>query len=139
MISRMVIFGATGDLTARLLLPAVAQLVESEALPADIQIVGSAVEPWSVDKFREHIAQALDAHAAQVSQSTQQTVVSMLDYRPSDVTDPSDVSAVIGSGSWPNARLSCLAFRSVGGSTNCAGRRRSGERGCSRYRETLRY
>ena len=101
MISRMVIFGATGDLTARLLLPAVAQLVESEALPADIQIVGSAVEPWSVDKFREHIAQALDAHAAQVSQSTRQTVVSMLDYRPSDVTDPSDVSAVIGTDHGP--------------------------------------
>ena len=44
MISRMVIFGATGDLTARLLLPAVAQLVESNALPSDIRILGSAVE-----------------------------------------------------------------------------------------------
>ena len=66
MISRMVIFGATGDLTARLLLPAVAQLVESNALPSDIQILGSAVESWSVEKFRKHIAQALDAHAAQV-------------------------------------------------------------------------
>ena len=40
MISRMVIFGATGDLTARLLLPAVAQLVESNALPSDIQNPG---------------------------------------------------------------------------------------------------
>ena len=96
MISRMVIFGATGDLTARLLLPAVAQLVESDALPSDIQILGSAVEPWSREKFREHIAQALNAHAAQVSPATRQRVVDMLDYRPSDVTDPTDVAAVIG-------------------------------------------
>jgi glucose-6-phosphate 1-dehydrogenase len=101
MISRMVIFGATGDLTARLLLPAVAQLVESDALPSDIQILGSAVEPWSGEKFREHIAQALNAHAAQVSPATRQRVVDMLDYRPSDVTDPTDVAAVIGTSHGP--------------------------------------
>jgi glucose-6-phosphate 1-dehydrogenase len=92
----MVIFGATGDLTARLLLPAVAQLVESNALPSDIRILGSAVERWSAEKFREHIAQALDAHAAQVSAATRQQVVKMLDYHPSDVTDPTDVAAVMG-------------------------------------------
>jgi glucose-6-phosphate 1-dehydrogenase len=101
MISRMVIFGATGDLTARLLLPAVAQLVESDALPSDIQIVGSAVESWSVEKFRKHIAQALDAHAAQVSPTTRQQVVNMLDYRSSDVTDPDDVATVIGTDHGP--------------------------------------
>jgi glucose-6-phosphate 1-dehydrogenase len=92
----MVIFGATGDLTARLLLPAVAHLVESDALSSDIRILGSAVEPWSVEKFREHIAQALDAHAAQVSPAARQQVVGMLDYHPSDVTDPADVAAVVG-------------------------------------------
>lgn len=98
MIDRMVIFGATGDLTARLLLPAVADLVENDALSPNIQIVGSAVEPWSVERFREHIAQALNAHAAQVSPETRQKVIDMLDYRPSDVTDPADVAAVIGTG-----------------------------------------
>lgn len=110
MISRMVIFGATGDLTARLLLPAVAQLFDSEALPADLQILGSALEPWSAETFREHIAQALDTHAPQVSPAARQKVVNMLDYRPSDVTDAADVAAVIGTGY--NSTLVYLALPS---------------------------
>ena len=36
MIERMVLFGASGDLTSRLLLPAVAQLAEAELLPAGV-------------------------------------------------------------------------------------------------------
>ena len=91
-------FRRHGDLTARLLLPAVAQLVESNALPSDIKILGSAVDQWSPEKFRTHIAEALDMHAAQVSRTTRQTVVDMLDYRQSDVTDPTDVAGVIGTG-----------------------------------------
>jgi glucose-6-phosphate 1-dehydrogenase len=96
MFNRIVIFGASGDLTARLLMPAVAQLKESNVLPADLAILGSAVSEWTAKEFRDHIAQALEEHAAQVSSVTRKAVVDMLDYRPADVTDPADVKAVIG-------------------------------------------
>ena len=61
MIERMVLFGASGDLTSRLLLPAVAQLAEAELLPPALTMV-----------------------------------VSMLSFQPADVTEPEDVSRVIG-------------------------------------------
>jgi len=42
MIERMVVFGASGDLTSRLLMPAVAQLAEAGLLPPGFTIAGSA-------------------------------------------------------------------------------------------------
>ena len=45
MIERMVLFEASGDLTGRLLLPAVAQLAEAELL-ADLDLVGSDITDW---------------------------------------------------------------------------------------------
>ena len=56
MIERMVLFGASGDLTARLLTPAVAQLAEAELLPPRFTIVGSARSDWSTEDFRQHNA-----------------------------------------------------------------------------------
>ncbi len=64
MIERMVLFGASGDLTSRLLLPAaVAQLAEDELLPDGFSLVGSDITDWSTDDFREHIAAKLREHA----------------------------------------------------------------------------
>lgn len=53
MIERIVIFGASGDLTRRLLMPAIAQLAESRLLPSGLTIVGSANVDWSTEDFRE--------------------------------------------------------------------------------------
>ena len=53
MIERMVLFGASGDLTSRLLLPAVAQLAEAELLPPALTMVGSDITDWSTNDFRE--------------------------------------------------------------------------------------
>ena len=64
MIERMVLFGASGDLTSRLLLPAVAQLAEAELLPPGLTIVGSDLTDWSTDDFRQHIAGKLEEHAS---------------------------------------------------------------------------
>jgi glucose-6-phosphate 1-dehydrogenase len=63
MIERMVLFGATGDLTSRLLMPAVAQLAETGLLPPGFTIVGSANADWSTDDFRQHIAGKRAEHA----------------------------------------------------------------------------
>lgn len=96
MFDRFIIFGASGDLTARLLMPAVAQLVETNMIQAGLTILGSAINEWSAQDFRDHVAQALEEHAAGVSPAARQAVVEMLDYRRADVTDPVDVKAVIG-------------------------------------------
>lgn len=53
------LFGATGDLTKRLLLPSIYNLVAAKVLPDGFQLLGVAVEPWSDDQFRDHIRQSL--------------------------------------------------------------------------------
>ena len=95
MIERLVLFGASGDLTSRLLLPAVAQLAEAEMLPPGLTIVGSDVTDWSTDDFREHIAGKLQEHAT-VPPAIRDSVVGALSFQPADVTQPEDVRRVIG-------------------------------------------
>jgi glucose-6-phosphate 1-dehydrogenase len=51
----VVIFGATGDLTKRKLVPALYSLAQETRLPAVFNIVGFARRPWSHDKFREQM------------------------------------------------------------------------------------
>lgn len=55
----MIIFGATGDLTKRLLLPSIYNLAAAGILPDSYRLLGIAVEDWNVDKFREHISDSL--------------------------------------------------------------------------------
>ncbi|MFL5837281.1 MAG: glucose-6-phosphate dehydrogenase, partial [Solirubrobacteraceae bacterium] len=95
MIERMVLFGASGDLTSRLLLPAIAQLAADDLLAPGLTIVGSDIADWSTGEFREHIAGKLQEHAT-VPSATRDRVVSMLTFEPADVTRPEDVGRVIG-------------------------------------------
>jgi glucose-6-phosphate 1-dehydrogenase len=50
----IVIFGASGDLTRRMLLPALYNLSVDAQLPPQCAIVGFARTEWSDDEFREH-------------------------------------------------------------------------------------
>ena len=65
----MVIFGATGDLTHRKLLPALYNLALEHPLPAGFSVVAFARRPYSTDEYRQqawHIAESdsFDAEAA---------------------------------------------------------------------------
>jgi glucose-6-phosphate 1-dehydrogenase len=95
MIERMVLFGASGDLTSRLLMPAIAELAEAGLLPPGFTILGSANTDWSTDDFRHHIAAELEKHSA-VPPATRDAVIRMLTFQPADVTRPQDVSQLIG-------------------------------------------
>jgi glucose-6-phosphate 1-dehydrogenase len=86
--SRLVVLGATGDLTGRYLLRALVELVEAEALPKDVDVVGVAREPWDDGAFRSHAAQRLDRHAPDLSPEARDHLVSRLRYLPGDVSRP---------------------------------------------------
>jgi glucose-6-phosphate 1-dehydrogenase len=51
----MVIFGASGDLTKRLLMPALYNLLCDELLPSQFAIVGMAMDELTTDNFRERM------------------------------------------------------------------------------------
>jgi glucose-6-phosphate 1-dehydrogenase len=50
----MVIFGATGDLSGRKLLPALYNLAKQRSLPAGFAVVGAAMDQMTDDQFRKH-------------------------------------------------------------------------------------
>ena len=58
----LVICGASGDLTGRLLLPALFHLEQTGRLPA-LDIIGFAIEKWSGDEFRSHCRERLQKFA----------------------------------------------------------------------------
>jgi glucose-6-phosphate 1-dehydrogenase len=56
----LVIFGASGDLTMRKLVPAIYHLKQQRRLPPELTIVGVARRPWSHDFFREQMREGVE-------------------------------------------------------------------------------
>lgn len=119
MLARIIIFGASGDLTGRLLMPAIAQVAASGLLPEGLSIVGSAMEDWSSSRFRRHVESQLQAHAAGVSAAARADVVRRSSYAASDVSLAADVKKVVGVDHVPTlvylALPSGLIERALGG------------------------
>ncbi len=95
MISRLAIFGATGDLSARYLLPGLAVLQDGGHLPGGFQLTGAGREQWDTPGFRQWAAAQLDRHAPQLPAAARQAVVSAAYYHPVDVTEPASVAPAI--------------------------------------------
>jgi glucose-6-phosphate 1-dehydrogenase len=70
MIDRLVIFGATGDLTARYLLPGLAALRAAGLHSERFAMTGSGSEDWDSEHFRSWSAEQLDRHAAHLPRRT---------------------------------------------------------------------
>ena len=60
----IVIFGASGDLTRRKLIPAIYNLFRKERLPAETKIVGFARRPLGDEGFRDAVRSAIAEFAA---------------------------------------------------------------------------
>jgi glucose-6-phosphate 1-dehydrogenase len=60
----LVVFGASGDLAARKLLPAIAALADHNALPAGFTVVGVARTAWSDDEFQKVALKAVPKPSA---------------------------------------------------------------------------
>jgi glucose-6-phosphate 1-dehydrogenase len=59
----MVIFGATGDLTARKLFPALYNLAKSNLLSREFAIIGVGRSAYSIEQFRQEMGQKLQSYA----------------------------------------------------------------------------
>ena len=56
-LTQVIILGASGDLTARKLVPALFAAHSDRLYPHEVQLVGVARRPWTDDTFREHLNQ----------------------------------------------------------------------------------
>jgi len=59
----MVIFGASGDLTARKLMPALYNLALNRYLPAGFSVIGVALTPWTEQEFKTHMSEAVTKYS----------------------------------------------------------------------------
>jgi len=95
MIRRLVIFGATGDLMARYLLPALAALREIGDLPDDFRLICAGREDWTEQEYQNWATAQIDRHAGHLPASARQDVVGASSYVMADVTDPAAVAVAI--------------------------------------------
>ena len=85
MIERLLLFGATGDLAGRFLLPALAELLAADELPGGFEVVGAARQALSDDQFRRAAAERLEQHAADVPAAAREALLRRLRYRRVDL------------------------------------------------------
>ena len=81
----MVIFGASGDLTARKLIPALYDLAAQRLLPMEFAVVGISRTEMSHDEFRERLRKGLEEHRAdEFSEDVWESFSKGLYYLPGD-------------------------------------------------------
>ncbi|MET8777103.1 glucose-6-phosphate dehydrogenase [Nocardia sp. NPDC050713] len=99
MIQRLVIFGGTGDLTGRYLLPGLAALHETGKLDTSCQLVCVDLKDWDDKQFRAWAADQLDQHAAKTAGDARRAVTAAARYRRADIQNPLEVAeAIAGDG-----------------------------------------
>lgn len=91
------IFGASGDLTGRKLIPALYNLFLQDILPADFTVLGVGRKPWSDDVFRKQMGTALKSHAGNPpgnSPDKMKSFTEFLYYISLDTSDPGSYSSL---------------------------------------------
>jgi glucose-6-phosphate 1-dehydrogenase len=88
----MVIFGATGDLSGRKLLPALYNLSKQRLLPAGFAIVGAAIDDLTDDAFRKHAAEVITKYSRTQPVDTEvlQSFLQFVFYVKVDFSKPAD-------------------------------------------------
>lgn len=91
----MVIFGAAGDLTKRLVVPALYNLANAKLLPDGFRLVGvdlaaKTVEEWRgslIDMMREFVAHGGEFHADEIDETTWRWLSDRMSYLQGDLDD----------------------------------------------------
>ncbi|MEB3827355.1 glucose-6-phosphate dehydrogenase [Phormidium sp. CCY1219] len=85
----LVIFGASGDLTQRKLVPAIYKMKLERKLPPELTIVGVSRRGWSHDFFREHCREGVEDFGGGIgSQALWDDFAKGLFYSPGDIDKP---------------------------------------------------
>lgn len=92
-IGTLVIFGASGDLTKRLLLPGLGQLIDS-GRAADLAVIGVGQESMSTASWRARVRKSFEAGGADGRAS--RAVAERSEYRKADVTSVDDLTSILG-------------------------------------------
>src|SRR5690242_9076713 len=95
LLNTLVVLGARGDMTGRLLLPALVQLAAGGGLPDGIRVLAVDRDPGSDDDYRDHARQRLDAHLAHRDGKATDALLERVFYRCADVTSADDLRTAL--------------------------------------------
>jgi glucose-6-phosphate 1-dehydrogenase len=88
----LVILGASGDLTKRLLMPSLLNLQQQGQLPQNFRLIGMAKEPMSRDQFRDQLSREIRQFATrQFDEGAWNHIMQLTDYISGDLTNPQDI------------------------------------------------
>ncbi len=91
----IVIFGASGDLTSRKLVPALYEVFQKGRLPEATRIVGFARTPQSDDSWREKLRGSTAAFLGEaLDAAVWQSLAASIHYLPGDIAKPEDFAAL---------------------------------------------
>ncbi|MGE4536963.1 MAG: glucose-6-phosphate dehydrogenase [Desulfovibrio sp.] len=83
----IIIFGVTGDLAGRMLMPALAALYEGGNLPENFAVVGASRTDLNDDSFRERMRQSIETHGS-LAPGQWEKLAPRLTYRQVHYDDP---------------------------------------------------
>jgi glucose-6-phosphate 1-dehydrogenase len=87
--SLLVMFGATGDLAQRMLLPSLYGLQRDGLLPPKLRVLGTARSPLTTEQFRDSVAKSIADRvpAAEREERHVQALLARVDYQPASLDD----------------------------------------------------
>ncbi|MFC4729672.1 glucose-6-phosphate dehydrogenase [Coralloluteibacterium thermophilus] len=93
----LLLFGATGDLAARMLFPSLAHLVRDRLLPESFRVVAVGRQTHDADSFREWLGERVQALSGEVPTSREwRELFERIEYVAADLADPASIPAALG-------------------------------------------
>ena len=92
-IGSLLLLGASGDLSGRLLLPALGQLFDREEERREVMLVGAGAEDWNDNAWQDRIRTSFSD--GKVSDEALQSVLDTTRYEKADVTSADDLRSLI--------------------------------------------
>ena len=90
----LLVFGASGDLTKRKLLPALLDLETRAVLPPELLVFGFGRSPKDDDGWRREAEQALREHARDIDEAAVRRLCQRLHYHAGNYTSTADLTAL---------------------------------------------
>ncbi len=87
----LVVFGATGDLTRRKLIPALYQMEKQRQLPDSFAVMAVARRPYSIEQYLAEISDTVKAHIqGGIDKNTWKKITGRIHYQPLQFDRPED-------------------------------------------------
>lgn len=93
-VDRLLLFGATGDLAQRMLLPSLYALETDGLVDPELKIICTARSDYSTHEYRNFARAALEKFLPDDRRGSVATFLNQLHYQPLDASDPSGFSAL---------------------------------------------